>query len=699
MISANFLTPNFQIWPWSPYSRYMDGSYGSMSGYGRGTERPAFCASGGFLFFTDTDRNLWKYDGRKVYPLGLPNNLDWEGNRILASPDLGFNLEAFGVYEEFTDFVLDADHNTATLSTKLSNVTICGNQGWYAGTTGSGVLWVAGYPFHILNVTTTVIEGTEWIVFSLEGMDQPNMLAKKWQGFNVDTFETMDPIGRLDVRWQTKKFVVSTQGWGYIYRRAPRDFGMIDAVYDDMADQTVEAYAEGNYGYLATLLTKHGYESNPCQLVTVNNGKKAVVLWLYCKDIFYPERTEQYDWGGVPVSFVTHLRLYRTTTSNPGIYYHVIDIPLQGYPVNGYKGDENGYLYSVLEYRDIHRDTELGHVLHDWKIIPKKATALASVKNTLCVADVTGIYVSDLGDPESFYDFLTLEDEVVGLFPLPYYDRFAIFLKNRIYTMDIYSRGLNLVADGIGLVGRDAATIIGTSVIFQAPGGLLYAWTGGALPQPIPNSDKIRDLLLGLSNKRRLNVSQYKNTKIVYLQKRRQVWVNVGTGTSDSDTIIVIDLDSFKFSLYQFPFNITAISTTVGGNEGIMLADEQGYVYTFTEGARSDNGVPIECMLETPEIGQLGPQMRIRRIYTEVISGEDIVLNVSGKYDRGPYISEGQMAHVANDRGDERYMTTYSTVVPTYQFKISESSSKKFVLKRFSVILQVKGERFRHARQ
>ena len=217
----------------------------------------------------------------------------------------------------------------------------------------------------------------------------------------------------------------------------------------------------------------------------------------------------------------------------------------------------------------------------------------------------------------------------------------------------------------------------------------------------IPGYERIADLMNNRTDKRQVNAAQYSETLMAYSQRRNQVWCLLGEDGRHGNLVLVIQPGGV-FLLYKFHPSVQVTCCHMfqqGGQEAVFLGLSDGTIAAFNQGAHSDDGLAIPLLVESGEIGLIDEQVRVRRIYTEVIAASPIQITITGRYDsRGAYVSEGVVSHQACRDGDERHVNLLANVIKAYQFKLEEESINGFTLKSFSLIYQPKLERVRNWR-
>lgn len=662
------------------------------TGYGPGLRRPQFAAAGGVLFFLDNAGLLWKFDGHKVWELGLESFSSWEAWRpddvLFASGTARLGPCGASIIDGYADMVGVPDKPVWDEDDEVYRVTV---ENFVAGewsdipASPHTCVWILGFPFMCETATYDGVSETWELEMLAFEQDEYNKYAwHTWDAFDAAWTE----VGAANV---PKRVVFA---WDY---SEDWDVGLFDSDTNKAAEVYHDGNLKGTYGYVMTLVTRDGYESNPCQEMTIDLDRQIAHLDIGRVSDHLAGDDEE-DWPGYDDDYVRNLNIYRTYKDKPGVYYFHSTMPYGRVPTWWVQTPSTEDLSWF--FFDNTPDEYLGERLHELKLMPRQGTAICSTRDTLIVADGTGVYVSVVGDPETFYTYLSYEGAVLGLAAMPFFDEFLVFLHNRIYAVNIFDYSQRLVCHGIGLAGRDAVAVMNDRILFQSHGGQIFQYTGSGVA-PIPGSERINDLLTGRTTKRNLNLSQYSATIMAFTQKRNQVWVLLGEDGRHGNLVLVIQPNS-AFLLYKFHASVQVTSIhcwETGGEEAIFLGLSDGTIVSFNPGAKSDHGVPIPLLIESGEIGLIDEQARIRRLYTEVISVADIDITISGRYDsRGSYVSEGVVHHEHCRDGDERHVNTYSDVVKAYQFKLEEESLDGFTLKAFSIIYQAKLERVRNWR-
>ena len=651
------------------YNRFGDSiGGGDPAGFGESVGRsiPSHAEAARFTFFTDPNRRLWKFVDDAVFPIGAGFE-DSIKNHVLAAH---LCLE----YPRVGRTTFDLWAEAGGLPKLTINVPVAFYDDSLKGTGTTEVVgltaWVCGYPFQVTEETAIGGDPDHYYIalapFAETYFDAP--YANGYKGWDTDL---------LHVVHDTDEIIFS-----------PAHAGLEDFLYDYReTDETAKTYPEqegpltGEYEYVMTAVTKYGYETNPCAAINIKADKQIIKLVM---EDFNLDRYLEYDFD-----YIRSFKIYRSYSDSPGHFYLLDYIP---------HGTTEYNWKSKCLYIDAKPDYELGASIHKTWVFPQYADSLAASKNTLCIADGPGVYISEVGDPESVSRYQAFESTVIGVAAIPYFDYFLVFLRNAIYSMDIYNAQIQLISSKVGLIGKGAMTVLDDRVVFMAPGGNIYQFSGGR-PVPLAGFDKVKDILNGNSTKRKLNRIAFPESFMFSVPKYRQVWCVFGEGNMLGNFVLVHELDKPVYLVFKFPFNLTcAVSFENAGEQCVMLCTENGDTYIYTPIVTADDGTPIQFYIESHEIGVPNRQIRIRRFYSEVISESEIDLTLEGNYDREGYVPEGVLSHLASDRGDERHKNMYPWVVPTYQFTLKEESLNTFKLKQMALLLQPKSERIRNAR-
>ena len=653
------------------YNRFGDAIGGTTpAGFGGAIGRsiPVHAEAARFTFFTDPNRRLWKFTDDYVYPIGAGFE-DTIKNHVL---DARLCLE----YPRVAKTTFDAWDEVGGLPVVTIDIPVSFMDSDLKGTGTTELIgltaWVCGYPFKVTEESAIGGDPDHYKI-SLVPFDEDYFTAPYVNGYKNWDSDLLHVVHNSDSIVFTPAYVNMED---FLY-----DFRELDETPKTYPEQ--EGHMTGEYEYLITAVTKYGYETNACAPIKIKADKQIVKLII---EDFNTSHYMEYEFD-----YIRSYRIYRGFADSPDHWY-LLDEISHNSPAVGYNWGNK------VIYIDNKPDTELGEALHPTWIFPQYADSLAAVKNTLCIADGAGVYKSEMGDPESISQYQAFESTVIAVAAIPYFDYFLIFLRNAIYSMDIYNMSQQLISSRIGLIGRGAFTVIDDRVVFMAPGGNIYQFSGGR-PSPLAGFDKVKDILNGNSHKRNLNRIAFSESFMFNVPKWRQVWCVLGEGTMSGNFVLVHELDKPVYLVYKFPFNITcAVAFENAGEQCIMLCLESGDTYIYTPVATSDNGIPIQFFIESHEIGVPNRQIRIRRFYSEVIAEQDIDLTLDGNYDREGFIPEGVLNHIASSRGDERHKNLYPWVVPTYQFTLKEESINTFTIKQMVLLLQPKAERIRNAR-
>lgn len=725
--SAYLNIGNYNVWTWDYYSRYGGGPPDEppppppdpdIITAGRRKLKPCWAACGAFVFYTDSTGALYKFDGDNHYPIGLAGEAEYITHPLSVHrvPKIWRCTRA-----SWSDYTETGHANEFLIRVLVADiVNIVGATPPGTGTTKLvGLIgWICGIPFYVAN-EIEIVAGVSYdlVMVNLGPVKTP---CDHWGGSMVLNYLFYFP----ESAYQDFDYpAVGNQPHEYVYAAPPLPGGKYPIVFtphngvlgfagfnDSTGAFQIEldtcgyesGRQDGVYEYVMTLVTKHGYESNWCGPASRSLQK---IMAMVCMEnrvsLLGPPFTVTGDYLKYSSDYIKAARIYRSYADRPGTWFLLEEIPYGYNVVNANwwwhgSGGTHQLHYSVI--CDAKGDEELGEVLHPWKLTPQRADSLATIKNTLCVADATGIYISEVGDPETFYHYQSFESEVVAVAAIPYFDEFLVFLRDKVYKTNIYDKSIQLLSSGIGLAGKDALCVLSDRVVFMAPGGGLYYYNGG-VPQLIPGFEKLSPLMYGTTKKRNLNRVDFSNTWMLYSVKFHQVWVILGEGRSYGNLALLIHLDKPVFTLYKFPSDIQIVSGMAFpnlGDECVMLCDQNGNVYSFSEWGDDDAGRAIPLMIESPEMGSIDNELRMRRIYLEVLSQKaDLDFRIYGSYDREAHEYEGVVHIDRNDRGMERHVNTFTKIVPTYQFKIYEESSAQYIIKRISLVLQQKAERQR----
>ncbi len=712
---------------WDMYGRAGEGGEYEYvaSGYGPGVRRPQFAKAGGLLFYLDNAGHLWKYDGTNYYEIGLEEESYWQNWRPQTLTGV-INVRTTKTYRQSARAALiDSggspvapvrDPGSGDITVSLDNYVPNGSfpspTETYPVNSDQVILWVWGFPF--------VVVGSSW--------DGGPAGYAAWVGGDLAqvitlTLVPMSDDGDSETEWQSyawEDFYGSDDRAGFVYPSpitaeypcgvtmtagdqagARQAFDCSDwSTLEDVGGEKHRGKLDGSYQYVFTLTTKHGYESNACQEISVKAHQQIVAIGINQVRIDLSGTCVGLERGNrikYTSDYIRNINIYRTMAGRPGVYYHLVTIPFSNRLGMGQSQGGVWVTYDWLHF-DNSEDIYLGDQLHPLKLTPHQGSSITSTKNCLIVSDGVGVYISDVGDPETFYQYVTFDGAVVAVAAVPHFDNFLVFMQDKIYTVNIFDYSTTLVAHGVGIAGRDAVCIMNDRIIFQSSGGQIYHFAGNTV-EPIPGHEKIDELLLGRSLKRNINTQQFDSTFAFYSQQRQECWMVIGQDGAFGNLVLVIKQNMQAFTLYLFDLNVSVTSAVCfqdGGNESILLGMDDGTVWSFNKGAKSDNYSEIEFYLESGEIGLLDEQVRMRRLYTDVIAPSSINIEAQGNYDNEGYVDEGDLQHIPTRSGDERFLNLYGDkVVRCYQFKLSESSLEKFTLKAFSILYQPKLERQR----
>jgi hypothetical protein len=284
---------------------------------------------------------------------------------------------------------------------------------------------------------------------------------------------------------------------------------------------------------------------------------------------------------------------------------------------------------------------------------------------------------------------------VVAVDAIPYFDEFLVFCKNEIFAVNIFDSSTKPLSVGVGLIGKGAKAVLNDRILFMAPGGGIYQYTGGR-PELIPGFERIRDILTGRSSKRKINRPSMESTFFIHQPKENKIWCILGENGKFGNMAIVISLDRPVFEIFTFPWNlVSGICFENAGDYVVLLSDEDGNLYSFNKWARGDQGIAVPFMIESGQMGSLTAELRMRQLIAEMVVDVETSVEVTGSYDREDYRSEGVMNFRPSSRGDERWLNMLNLVVPTYQFKMQSETMNGFQLIRFSLVYQPKKQRVR----
>jgi hypothetical protein len=694
-----FCTSTLDVRTFDQYAIYGQGAWNppddpiALTGFGPGLRRPQFCPAAGMLFFLDNVGHLWKFDGQYYWEIGVEADSDWEswrpeedltGSGYERIGPVGKSLiEGYATLVESGGLPVKPTYNAVEERYEVDVENFAQGAGdWteipqYPHT----VVWINGFPFAVYETVNNAGVYTLYMVLLTDDM----YFYHDWDAFS----DGWDEIGAAAVPTRV------VFAWDY---SDDYEYGL----FANVNQREDEVYQDGNltgtYHYVFTLVSRDGHESNPCleistvvedNIVQVDLGRVRVIL----------HGATYEDWPDYDDAYIRNIKVYRTYADKPGVYYYHSTIPWGR--VAWWESVSGMSTYLYWYFFDNTPDEQLGEQLHELKLVPRQGTAICSTKNTLIVADGTGVYVSEVGDPETFYTYLSYEGAVIGVAAIPFFDEFLVFLQNRIYAVNIFDYSQRLVCHGIGLAGRDAVCVMNDRILFQAHGGQICQYTGSGVGL-VPGYERIANLMDNRTRKRQVNVSQYSATMMAYSQRRNQAWVLLGEDGRHGNLVLVIQPNQ-AFLLYKFHPSVQVTCYHMfqqGGQEAVLLGLSDGTIVSMNPGAHSDDGLPIPVLIESGEIGLIDEQVRIRRLYTEVIASAKIRITLSGRYDsRGAYVSEGVVEHEPCLDGDERHVNTYGNkVVKAYQFKMVEESINGFTLKAFSLIYQPKTERVRNWR-
>lgn len=653
-------------------------------GYGKGVNKPVSVSAGGFLFFTDTSGLLWKYDyiTESVYPVGLANESNFINHQFTPKRVVDYPIAATATLTAFTE--VDGAPFITLESLNIIHDNLLGN---YTpdGRLKNAIIWICGFPFYGKSVVEDP-EGT----FTVElATFESSYFYFPYENY-TDWWES-GPLhtGKLPMAVVISQDI-STKSCDFFFDN--RLISTSAAEEDNVVSGYTDGNLEGEYEYVFCLVTRHGYESNWCGPFTVKLEKNQCRILISWEDWVYPSTYLGY-YLNFSTEYIRSIRVYRSYRDAPGAWYFHSEIP--------FAPRSNWQVVLPIEwiYRslmiDNKGDESLGDAIHPWKLTPTTADSLAATKNTLAVGVSTGVYISAVGDPETFYQYIPFPSGVVAVDAIPYFDDILVFCKNEIFAINIFDFSIKPLSVGVGLIGKNAKAVLNDRIIFMAPGGGIYQYTGGK-PALIPGFEKIRDVLTGKSLKRKINRQTLESTFFIHQPKENKIWCILGENGKFGNMALAISLDSPRFEIFTFPWNlVSGICFENAGDYIVMLSDEDGNVYSFNSWARGDNGMSVPFMMETGQFGSLTHSLRFRRLLAEIISKADLQMVVSGSYDREGYRSEGVMNFLASARGDERWVNTYNLVVPTYQFKMECETREGFQLSRFSIIYQPKQGRSR----
>lgn len=654
-------------------------------GYGKGLNKPVSASAGGFLFFTDSAGNLWKYDfiNESVYPVGLANESNFINHRFHPKQVVDFPVVARATCTDFYE-VDEAPWMT------VEDVAIIYESmlGYYTpdGPLKNSIVWVCGFPFLVKSVIDNEDDTYELKLgfFSLSYFYFPyESYTDWWDRGPLHTRKLPMPVCfSQDTSHFTCDFyfdnrLVSTGG----------------AETDNVVDGYSKGNLDGEYEYVFSLVTRHGYESNWCGPAVVKISKGQCRILISCRDWIYPN-THAGDYLNFAHDYIRGIRVYRSIKDAKGAWYFLTELPFANSSGNWQVVMPIEWLYRTIMI-DNKSDEFLGDAIHPWKLTPNYAISLASTKNTLAVAVPEGVYVSEVGNPETFYTYIPFPSGVVAVDAIPYFDEIIVFCKSEIFSINIFDYSVKPLSVGIGLIGKSAKAVLNDRIVFMAPGGGLYQF-GGSKPELIPGFDKIRDILIGKSTKRKINRQNLEATFFIHQPKDNKIWMILGEDGKFGNMVIAVSLDRPVFEVYNFPVNlVSGVCFENAGDYIVLLGDEDGNLFSFNTWARGDDGLAIPFMIETAQLGNITDELRVRRLIVEAITSTDFSMVVSGSYDREAYRAEGVLNFESSARGDERGINTYNLVVPTYQFKMETEVKHGFRLTRFSMIFQPKSPRIR----
>jgi hypothetical protein len=165
----------------------------------------------------------------------------------------------------------------------------------------------------------------------------------------------------------------------------------------------------------------------------------------------------------------------------------------------------------------------------------------------------------------------------------------VVGMKNSVWVLDGRRPGISdpiQIAKGIGIAGQNSAVVIGRTLLFVSDGDEskgMFAWSGGAQPQPIMGVD---DTFKGL------NQARIKYASCAHYapdQVRFQWWTLLsGSAQTDPDTVLMYDYSLNAWAVYSLDANVIG-QVDVSSVGTLFLGGLDGFERTGDTGTADDS--------------------------------------------------------------------------------------------------------------